>query len=60
MPNRPGFQFKRILAVSPTEMVLGEEIAGPDNGLMQNLVRVDLAALPMLHQCVDQLAEIAW
>ena len=48
LPNRPGFQFKRILAVSPTEMVLGEEIAGPDNGLMQNLVRVDLAALPML------------
>ena len=28
--------------------ILGEEIAGPDNGLMQNLVRVDLAALPML------------
>jgi hypothetical protein len=29
-------------------MVLGEELAGPDDGLMQNLVRVDLAALPML------------
>ena len=48
LPNRPGFQFKRVLAVSPTEMVLGETIAGPDTGLMENLVRVDLATLPML------------
>jgi hypothetical protein len=48
LPNRPGFQFKRILSVSPTEMVLGETVAGSNAGLMHNLVRVDLASLPGL------------
>jgi hypothetical protein len=48
LPNRPGFQWKRILAVSPTEIVLGESIAGPNTRIMQNLVRIDLAVLPAL------------
>jgi len=49
LPNRPGFYFGKILAVSPTELVFGEAIATqfPEEGLA-NLVRIDLAALPAL------------
>jgi hypothetical protein len=49
LPNRAGFQFKRIFAVSPTELVLGEQSAAHDNSdVLDTLMRVDLATLPAL------------
>jgi hypothetical protein len=49
LPNRPGFHFRQILAVSPTEIVLGEAIAAKDdNNQLHNLVRIDLTAVPAL------------
>ena len=46
--RRSRFQWKRILAASRTEIVLDESIAGPNPRTMQDLVRIDLAALPAL------------
>ena len=49
LPNRAGFQFRRILAVSPTELILGEQSAAHDNSdLLDTLMRVDLTMLPAL------------
>jgi hypothetical protein len=49
LPNRAGFHFKRVFAVTPTEVVLGEAIPMPDDiTFLDRLVRIDFAALPSL------------
>lgn len=49
LPNRAGFQFRRILAVSPTELILGEQSAAHDNSdVLDTLMRVDVMMVPAL------------
>jgi hypothetical protein len=49
LPNRPGHHWKRILAVSATELVLADVLATQDdNSNLHHLVRLDIASLPAL------------
>jgi hypothetical protein len=47
MPPRPGHGFRRVFAVSPTELLLGEAVAS-EHQEIQHLVRIQLSALPSL------------
>lgn len=49
LPNRPGHQFARVLAITPTELVVGERAVSPVFApVLDHIVRIELAALPSL------------